>query len=184
MVYLKKLEVDFVVNSHLMRGLDYYVRTTFEVQTQHLGAQNAVAGGGRYDGLIKEFGGPDIPAIGFAIGVERVVELVEAQGPDKRDGPDLFLIPLGKTAEDKMFVWAQGLRKAGLTCETEYRSLGLKAQMKHADRMGARKVLIVGDNELSNGKGILRDMVTKEQIEISLDAVVDELANMKEMRWI
>lgn len=177
-VYLKELDVDFVVNTHLMRGLDYYTKTTFEVQTHELGAQNAIAGGGRYDGLIKEFGGPDNPAIGFAIGVERVVELLEDYSAEKEEGPDLFLAPLGKEAEDKVFIWLQELRKGGLRGEMEYRSLGLKAQMRHADRLRARKVLIVGEDELANGKGILRDMFTKEQIEIPLDNLVDELIRL------
>jgi len=174
-VYLKQLGVNFVVNSRLMRGLDYYTRTTFEVQTKELGAQNAVAGGGRYDNLVKEFSGPDTPAIGFAIGVERVVEFLEENTVQKKEGPDIFLAPLGKEAEDKAFIWLQELRKSGLKCEMEYRSLGLKTQMRQADRLKARKVLIVGDNELIKGRGIVRDMVSKEQIEIPLDNVVDEL---------
>jgi histidyl-tRNA synthetase len=182
-VYLRGLNVDFVVNSHLMRGLDYYTRTTFEVQTRELGAQNAVAGGGRYDLLMKELGGPDSPAIGFAIGEERVVELLEEQGRVEADGPDIFLAPLGREAEDKAFMWLQELRKAGLRCEMDYRSSGLKAQMKHGDRLGARKVLIVGQDELAKGKGILRDMFTKSQMEISLEDPVKEIIRLKEERW-
>ncbi|UCH08230.1 MAG: histidine--tRNA ligase [Deltaproteobacteria bacterium] len=182
-VYLRELNIDFVVNSHLMRGLDYYTRTTFEVQTRELGAQNAVAGGGRYDLLMKELGGPDSPAIGFAIGEERVVELLEEQGRVEADGPDIFLAPLGTEAEDKAFMWLQELRKAGLRCEMDYRSSGLKAQMKHGDRLGARKVLIVGQDELAKGKGILRDMSTKSQMEISLEDPVKEIIRLKEERW-
>jgi len=124
---------------------------------------------------MKEFGGPDTPAIGFAIGVERVVELVEGNAVQKEEGPDIFLAPLGKEAEDKAFVWLQELRKRGLKCEMEYRSLGLKSQMRHADRLKARRVLIVGDDELMKGTGIVRDMISKEQVEIPLDNVVDEL---------
>ncbi len=179
-LYLRELGIDSVENPHLMRGLDYYTKTTFEVQTEVLGAQNAIVGGGRYDGLIKELGGPDDPAIGFAIGVERVIELVEELRAPRDEGPDLFLAPLGKEAEDRAFIWLQELRKGGLKCAMEYRSLGLKAQMRHADRLGARKVLIVGEDELMKGRGILRDMFTKEQGEISLDTVVDELLRLKE----
>jgi len=177
-LYLKQLGLDFVVNSHLMRGLDYYTRTTFEVQTKNSGAQNAVAGGGRYDNLMKEFGGPDSPAIGFAIGIERVVELLGENAVQKEGGPDIFLAPLGREAEDKAFIWLQELRKRGFKCDMEYGSLGLKAQMRHADRLNARKVLIVGEDELIKGKGIVRNMVSKEQIEISLDNVVDELIGL------
>jgi histidyl-tRNA synthetase len=182
-VYLRELSIDFVVNSHLMRGLDYYTRTTFEVQTRELGAQNAVAGGGRYDLLMKELGGPDSPAIGFAIGEERVVELLEEQGRVEVDGPDIFLAPLGREAEEKAFMWLQELRKAGLRCEMDYRPSGLKAQMKRGDRLGARKVLIVGQDELAKGKGILRDMSTKSQKEISLEDPVKEIIRLKEERW-
>ena len=180
MIYLRELSVDSVVNSHLMRGLDYYTRTTFEVQTRELGAQNAVAGGGRYDLLMKELGGPDSPAIGFAIGEERVVELLEEQGRPEADGPDIFLAPLGREAEEKAFIWLQELRKAGLRCEMDYRPSGLKAQMKHGDQLRARKVLIVGEDELAKGKGILRDMFTKGQMEISLENPVSEIIRLKE----
>ena len=176
---LKGLNVDFVVNSHLMRGLDYYAKTTFEVQTRNLGAQNAIAGGGRYDGLIKELGGPDYPAIGFAIGMERVVELLNESGYQGEDTLDLFMIPLGKEAEDKVFIWLQKLRDAGIRCDMEYRSVGLKAQMRHADRLNAKKVFIVGEDELEKGKGILRDMATKEQIEISLTDPINEIIKIR-----
>ena len=182
MIYLRELGVDFVVNSHLMRGLDYYTRTTFEVQTRELGAQNAVAGGGRYDLLMKELGGPDSPSIGFAIGEERVVELLEEQGRPEADGPDIFLAPLGREAEEKAFMLVQELRKAGLRCEMDYRPAGLKAQMKHGDRLGARKVLIIGEDELAKGTGILRDMFTKSQMEISLENLVNEIIRLKEER--
>lgn len=177
---LRDLGMEFVINSHLMRGLDYYTRTTFEVQTQKLGAQNAVAGGGRYDNLMKEFGGPDIPSIGFAIGEERIVELLEEHFTGNEIGPDLFIAALGKEAEDRSFIWLQELRKGGLQCEMEYQSFGLKAQMRHADRLNARKVLIVGEDELAKGKGILRDMFTKEQVEVLLDRVVNELLRLQE----
>jgi histidyl-tRNA synthetase len=178
--HLKQLGLEYIVNSHLMRGLDYYTRTTFEVQTRELGAQSAIAGGGRYDNLMKDFGGPDIPAIGFAIGEERVVELLEERAEVSQHGPDIFLAALGEEAEDKAFVWMQELRKRGLWCEMEYQSSGLKAQMRHADRLNARKVLIVGDDELARGMGIIRDMSAKEQIEVPLDTMVEELVTMKE----
>jgi len=168
------------VNSHLMRGLDYYTRTTFEVQTRELGAQSAIAGGGRYDNLMRDFGGPDTPAIGFAIGEERVVELLEEHAELDEPGPYIFLAVLGKEAEDKAFVWMHELRKRGIWCEMEYQSLGLKAQMRRADRLNTKWVLIVGDDELAKGIGIMRDMSTKEQTEVSLGSVVDEVAAMKE----
>ncbi len=176
--YLKGLEIPFVLNPKLVRGLDYYTRTTFEIQSDQLGAQNAVIGGGRYDGLVKQLGGPDHPAIGFAIGIERVLTLLEETNQDQSDRPDLFIASLGDHAQEKAFRWTSALRRSGIRVEMEYGSKGLKAQMKKADRMGAKKVLIVGDDELSSGRGILRDMHTKVQEEVSLDNLVEDVKSL------
>lgn len=173
--YLENSNIPFVLNHQLVRGLDYYTRTTFEIQTQLLGAQNALAGGGRYDGLIKQLGGPDHPAIGFAVGVERVIALLEKCGASKTKKSDLFIASLGATAEKASFQWAMSLRKSGLWVEMDYGSKGLKSQMKKADRCRAKKVLIVGDDELATGKGILRDMETKVQEEVHLENIVNTL---------
>jgi histidyl-tRNA synthetase len=167
--YLHAAGIPFSVNQRLVRGLDYYTRTTFEIQTDRLGAQNAVLGGGRYDGLSKELGGPDHPAIGFALGIERLVTLLDEQGRQAGPVPDLFIAGLGPEAEKKVFRWANDLRKTGLWVEIDYSSKGLKAQLKRADRLGAVRVLIVGDNELASGKGILRDMAAKAQSEVALE---------------
>jgi histidyl-tRNA synthetase len=174
--FLQDSGLGFTVDSSLVRGLDYYNRTTFEVQTDRLGAQNAVAGGGRYDGLVKQLGGPDHTGIGFAIGVERLIALLEdAFGKESGEGPDLFLIALGGEAESKVFRWASEFRKSGLWAEMAYASKGLKSQMKDADRLGAKRVLIVGENELASGKGVLRDMGSKTQSEIELAGLVEQL---------
>jgi histidyl-tRNA synthetase len=173
--YLRSSDMSFVLNPKLVRGLDYYNRTTFELQTESLGAQNAVAGGGRYDGLVKLLGGPDHPAIGFAIGVERLVTLLDEGKDQALVTPQLFVAALGEEAEKRAFNWVNDLRKSGIWAEMEYASKGLKAQMKRADRLGARKVFIVGEDELASGKGILRDMETKGQQEIPLEEVVNNL---------
>jgi len=173
--YLEGSGIPFVVNHTLVRGLDYYSRTTFELQTDRLGSQNAVAGGGRYDGLVKQLGGPDHPAIGFAIGIERLVALLEEDKESDEDTPELFIAGLGEAAERKVFDWVIELRKSGVWVEMDYASKSLKAQMKKANRLGAKKVLIVGDDELASGKGILRDMKTKEQEEVGLDDLVENL---------
>ena len=171
--YLNGSDISFVLNSRLVRGLDYYNRTTFEIQTEHLGAQNAVAGGGRYDGLIKLLGGPDHPATGFAVGMERVVTLLTDKQTPVSKKPDLFIAALGETADRASFKWMAALRKKGIWVELDYTSKGLKSQMKKAGRLGAEKVLIVGDDELDSGRGILRDMVTKEQVEVDLKKTVE-----------
>lgn len=170
--YLEIAGVDYILNHQLVRGLDYYTRTTFEIQTERLGAQNAVAGGGRYDGLVKLLGGPDQPAIGFAVGVDRIIALLEESGQPETKQPDLFIAALGEAAEMRCFNWATELRKVGFWVEMDYGGKGLKSQMKKAGRFGVKKVLIVGEEELSSGKGVLRDMETKEQEEIDLNHVL------------
>jgi len=173
--YLESSDISFVLNHKLVRGLDYYTRTTFEIQTDRLGAQNAVTGGGRYDGLVKLIGGPDHPGIGFAMGIERIVALMEEETQQEIVTPDLFIAGLGETAEKKVFDWVNDLRKSGIWVEMEYASKGLKAQMKRADRLGARRVLMVGEDELTTGRAILRDMKTKDQKEVDLDDLVKNL---------
>jgi histidyl-tRNA synthetase len=173
--HLHTLGISFTVNPMLVRGLDYYTRTTFEIQTDRLGAQNAVLGGGRYDGLCKQLGGPDHPAIGFALGMERLVALLEEQAQPEADRPGLFMIGLGGRAEGKVLRWVYELRRQGVWVEMDYDGKGLKAQMKRADRLGARQVLIVGEDEIAAGKAVLRDMVKKTQREIALEGLVETL---------
>jgi histidyl-tRNA synthetase len=174
-LYLTESDIPFILNHRLVRGLDYYTRTSFELQTEHLGAQNAVCGGGRYDDLLKLLGGPDHPAIGFAMGIERLVDLMDEAGKGDAPAPELYVAGLGEKAEKEVYGWVRDLRKAGIWVEMEYASKGLKAQMKKADRLGAKKVFMVGDNELASGKGILRDMETKEQVEMDLTNIVENL---------
>ena len=173
--YLNDYGIAHILNSKLVRGLDYYNKTTFEIQTELLGAQNAVAGGGRYDGLIKLLGGPDHPAIGFAIGMERIIALMEMGQSREAEKPDLFIAAIGDAADRASFIWAGKLRKSGLWVEVDYGAHGLKSQMKKAGRLKARKVLIVGDDEMTSGRGILRDMAGKDQIELELGNIVPVL---------
>ena len=172
---LGKLNVPYVVDKRLVRGLDYYTRTAFEIQTTSLGAQSAVAGGGRYDNLVKELGGPDIPATGFAIGFDRLAELVGSYAPDLAQKPDIFLAALGSESQALAFEWVCALGNAGIRAEMDMGAKSLKSQMKRADRLGAANVLMVGDNELQEGTAILRDMETKEQESVQLDNLVENL---------
>ncbi len=176
--YLEESGIPFTLNSKLVRGLDYYTRTTFEIQTDELGSQNAVAGGGRYDGLVRQLGGPDHPAIGFAIGVERLVALLEKGLEQENTTPELFIVSLGERAGKRAFQWVNDLRRSGIWVEMEYSSKGLKSQMKKAHRLGVKKVFIVGDDELTSGKGILRDMDTKVQEEVELDNLIENLKRL------
>lgn len=174
--YLEGCRVPFVLNHQLVRGLDYYNRTTFEIQTEHLGAQNAVAGGGRYDGLVKLLGGPDHCAIGFAVGMERVVTLLEASGRPESRCPDLFIAALGDEADRVTLPWADALRRQGFRVEMDYGQKGLKSQMKKAGKLNAGKVLIVGEEEIRTRQAILRDMMSREQTAIDLDQIPEGLA--------
>jgi histidyl-tRNA synthetase len=160
--------VAYVENPRMVRGLDYYCRTAFEIVADNLGAQNAVGGGGRYDGLVADLGGPSVPGVGFALGVERLVMSLRAA--DAAPVPDVVLAPLGATAERRAFHIARRLRRDGLRTEIEPGRKSLKSHMKRADRLGAGFVLIVGEDEIARSIGILRNMRTKEQRELPLEA--------------
>ena len=175
---LTSLNVPFALDKRLVRGLDYYTRTAFELQTSALGAQSAVAGGGRYDGLVKALGGPDTPAIGFAIGFDRLAEIVGQLQQTVAPGPRLFIAALGPEAQEKAFAWLSALGAGGTSVEMDYADRSLKAQMKYADRLDAGHVLIVGETELQNGAAVLRNMATKDQQEIPLEGLVENLKTL------
>jgi histidyl-tRNA synthetase len=172
---LTELDVPFSIDKQLVRGLDYYTRTAFEIQTTSLGAQSAVAGGGRYDNLVKELGGPAIPATGFAIGFDRLAELVALTAPQPVQKPDLFLAALGAKSRALAFEWICKLGLVGIRVEMDFSDKSLKSQMKRADRLGASYVLILGENELEAGAAVLRNMSTKEQTSVPLDNVLDDI---------
>jgi histidyl-tRNA synthetase len=171
---LKKLDIQFEIDKRLVRGLDYYTRTTFEIQTGLLGAQSAVAGGGRYDRLIEELGGPDQPATGFAIGFDRLAEIVAANNISA-PGIDLFIATLGEQAKTAAFEWSCNIAVSGIKTEMDFSDKGLKGQMKKADRLGARYVLILGDKEIGEGTAMLRNMKTKEQSPVPFEGIVEKL---------
>jgi histidyl-tRNA synthetase len=161
------------LSHRLVRGLDYYTRTTFEVLGESLGAQNALLGGGRYDGLVKVLGGPDRPGIGFAAGLERLVlALPSAAGPRAR--PRVFVAAIGEPGRAEALRLLRELRRAGLAASMEFDARGVRAQMKRADRSGARITLIVGGDELARGEVTLRDMRTGEQRAVARSAAVEE----------
>jgi len=176
---LTDLAVGFDIDKRLVRGLDYYTRTTFEVQTDRLGAQSAIAGGGRYDELVKLLGGPDQPAVGFAVGLERLVELVAMEETvSDAAHPRLFIAALGEAARRRAFGWMCALNRRGFEVEMSLEERGLKSQMKTADKWNASHVLIAGDAEMETGRLILRDMKTKAQQEIPLGDVPGALITM------
>jgi histidyl-tRNA synthetase len=173
-VLLDELRFPYAVNPRMVRGLDYYTRTAFEVVAGDLGAQNAVCGGGRYDGLAEEIGGPTVPAIGFAIGVERLVMLLPEEKNYLRY-PDVFLAALGEEAQRKGFALAQEMRDADIWVEIDYEGKSLKSQMRKADRVKSPRVIILGEEELKKNRVVLRDMATKMQEEVPLEEVIKRI---------
>jgi len=176
---LRETNVEYTLNPRMVRGLDYYCRTTFEWTTTQLGSQSAVAAGGRYDGLVEQLGGPAIPGLGFALGVERLTMLLKMQDNAAANGPSLYIVWVGEKARDWAFSLAHRLRQKNLAVEMEGEARSLKSQMRRADKFKASSVLIVGEDELAKGKAVLRDMASKRQNEISLDRVEAELVARK-----
>jgi len=162
---LELAEIPYQLSHRLVRGLDYYTRTTFEVTSAALGAQNSVLGGGRYDGLVKDLGGPDLPAIGFALGLERLVMLLPAAAPEARC--DAFLAVLAAGALDRALLAQRDLREAGVRVLIDHEGRGLKSQMKKADKLGARYVAIMGEDELKDDVWTVRDMAASMQERVS-----------------
>jgi histidyl-tRNA synthetase len=159
------LGVPYRLSHRLVRGLDYYTRTTFEVTSGELGAQNSVLGGGRYDGLVRDLGGPDLTGIGFALGMERLVMLL----PRGRRSGTLRRV-LGtpaSAATDKALLLQRDLRRAGLRVLMEHEGRGLKSQMKRADKLGARLVALLGEDELAKGVWTVRDMAGSSQEQVA-----------------
>lgn len=168
---LDEAEIAYDVDPHIVRGLDYYTRTVFEFVSDALGAQAVVCGGGRYDGLCEELGGPHIPSLGFGMGIERLLMVMEAKGCAFPEPPrcEVYLAPMGQAAVRRCFAMASRLREGGVSVEFDTVGRGLKAQMKYADKLGARFTIVVGDNELETGEAKLKDMETGEVSDILLD---------------
>lgn len=178
---LQQLGVEYRLNKFMVRGLDYYCRTTFEFLTGDLGSQAAVAAGGRYDGLVELLGGPkNSPGIGFAMGMERLVLLMQQRQEGRQSrGVELFVAGIGEAASKKGFSLAHSLRQEKVSVAMDHEGRSLKSQMKQADKAAARFVLIIGETELESGKGILRNMETKKEqnVVLSAPAVADVLRN-------
>ncbi|HHY06881.1 MAG TPA: histidine--tRNA ligase [Clostridia bacterium] len=175
--YLQELQVPYTLNSCLVRGLDYYTKTAFEIVAQGIGAQSSIGGGGRYDRLIEECGGPSLPGIGYAMGIERILLTLEEQGiefPLQTKG-QIFIATLGEKAQKKGAKLAQELRKAGLMVERDYLERSLKAQLKAANRLQVSITVILGEEELAQGEAVVRDMQAGGQKEIPLQELVSYL---------
>ncbi|MBD9051019.1 histidine--tRNA ligase [Ruminococcus sp.] len=169
--YLDAAGVEYTVNPTIVRGLDYYTKTVFEFVTDFIGAQGTVCGGGRYDGLIEELGGKHLPSLGFAMGIERLLMLMDKQDIEipKPSTCDLYVAVMGESASLKSFEIIKAVRSCGLIAETDIVGRGLRAQMKYADKIGAKFSMVLGDNEIEQGKAVIKNMSSGEQTEIVLD---------------
>ncbi len=174
---LNALSIPYIVDTGIVRGLDYYTKTAFEIVSDQIGAQATVCGGGRYDHLIEEIGGPPTPGVGFGMGIERLLLVLEAAGIaiPKPDPCDVFIAALGREAESKALLIAQNLRIKGFKVLTDVMGRNLKAQLKYADRSEASYTLIVGENELSRGVVTLRNMKESTQKEIKFEEIAAEI---------
>ena len=167
----------YTINANLVRGLDYYNMTAFEVTSKNLGSQNAICGGGRYDTLVEELSGPPTPCFGFALGLERLVSLIPFKEENRSVNPDIFLVCLGKEAKIPGFQVAHELRLAGFKVERDYEMASMKSQMRKANKSNCQFTLILGENEIESGKYILKNMNNSEQHEINSQNLVSEIGN-------
>ncbi len=174
--YLDAAGVEYTVNPTIVRGLDYYTKTVFEFVTDCIGAQGTVCGGGRYDGLIEELGGKHMPSLGFAMGLERILLVMDAQGIEipQPEPCALYIATMGDGAKQKAFSLLRQVRECGLAAETDVVGRGLRAQMKYADKIGAKYSLVLGDNEIAENKAKLKNMDSGEQTELALDETFAE----------
>ena len=169
--HLDALNIAYTVDPRIVRGLDYYTKTVFEFVTTEIGAQGTVCGGGRYDGLIEQLGGQKTPALGFGMGLERLLLVLKSQGIQlSEEKPcDIYFVPMGGQAELKSMQLTAQLRQEGFSAQTDVMGRSLRAQMKYADKIHARFTVVIGDNELEQGEAVLKNMKSGEKISVKLD---------------
>ena len=176
---LTSMGVEFVVNPGIVRGLDYYTKTAFEFVTTSIGAQGTVCGGGRYDHLMEELGGPPIPGVGFGLGIERLLLTMEANGIEipEPDTTEVFIAVMGDEAKAFGLKLLHQLRQKGVRAEMDSLARNIKGQFKYANRIHAKKTVVIGENELAEKKVSIKDMATSEQREVDMDNILQELIN-------
>lgn len=180
--HLNAAEIEFSVDPQIVRGLDYYTKTVFEFVSTSLGAQATVCGGGRYDGLVEQMQGPATPALGFGMGIERLLMIMEAEKAAIPDASsvDIYIAPMGNAAALTASSLCRKLRDEGFIALTDITGRGLKAQMKYSDKIGAEFTTVLGDDELQKGTAKIKNMKTGEQTEFSLDSICETLYKLKE----
>lgn len=175
--YLEMMKIPFIVNEKMVRGLDYYIRTAFELVTDRLGAASAIGAGGRYDGLVKSLGGHDVAGIGFAIGLDRVIELVKDVGYFDCHCTDVFILVFDKESFLYAFNLMKNLRDAGYIVEYDYNFSSMKSQMKKANKTNAKYAVILGSNEIAENKATIKNLDSGEQLMVSLEKIFEYLTN-------
>lgn len=177
--YLSEMGIDYTVDPGIVRGLDYYTRTVFEFISNEIGAQGAVCAGGRYDGLVEQMGGAPMPALGFGMGIERLMLILQKQGYDypKPQPLAIFIASAGQRAHTFAVKKAAELRENGISAQIDLLDRSIKAQMKYAGKIGAMFTVVIGDNELDAGSAVLKNMADKTQSEISLDSFAEDFYN-------
>lgn len=174
---LTSMGIEYVIDPNIVRGLDYYTKTAFEFVTTKIGAQGTVCGGGRYDHLIEELGGPPIPGVGFGLGIERLIMLMEANDVKfpEESRPEVFIAVMGEAAKSFGLKLCRELRQKGVIAEMDTLSRNIKGQFKYADRLGAKYTLVIGEDELKKGVVSLKDMAKSEQREIKIKNIYEEI---------
>ena len=173
---LKKIEIDYQLSPNLVRGLDYYTRTTFEITSNELGAQNAICGGGRYDELVENLGGKPTPGIGFAAGIERL--LLASRSEHKQENIQIYIVGIGDSVRATLITLAENLRKNNFKTSFDYLRRSMKAQMREANKLGARYAIILGEDELKDKSVIIKDLSTSDQEKIALDLVEKHMKSL------
>ena len=178
---LTKLGIDFEVNPHIVRGLDYYTRTVFEFISSDIGAQGTVSGGGRYNDLIEDVGGKPCPAVGFGMGLERLILTMEALGLSfgEESVPDVYIAPLCDEAKDEAMLIADKLRHAGISCDTDIIGRSFKAQLKYVNKTGAKYMIVIGTDEIATGNYQVKNMLSGNAEQVGRDDLVAYLTNLK-----
>ena len=175
--YLDEMEIPYSVDPTIVRGLDYYTKTVFEIISKNKGSEGTICGGGRYNGLISEIGGPEMTGVGFAMGLERLIMVLESLDliPENSECPDIFVANIGEKADLFVQKLVLDLRNKGISAERDYLSRSVKAQMKYANKLNARFSAVVGDDDIKNGKVMLKNMETGESEEIDFSNLADQI---------
>ena len=179
---LDAMEIEFTVDPKIVRGLDYYTKTAFEFVTTSLGAQGTICGGGRYDHLIEEIGGPPIPGVGFGLGIERLLMLMEYCNTEIKepDAIEAFIVYIRDESKKYSLGLLNKLRKEGIKAEMDTLARNVKGQFKYAGRIGAKYTLVIGDDEIATGELSIKEMATSEQTKIKADKLIEFLKSKKE----